>query len=132
MTLRAAATASMGSDLPSLRRTLRLGRSTSRTSYPAAASLRARAAPNELVPSTPTAATTSGPGSMPISLSYPSGSAVNVSAPSGLPLSSINAMVCVSVWVSIPAHTIPFGGVIVVVPFRAFGCLSGPAAQTGR
>lgn len=122
----------MGSDLPFLRRTLRLGRSTSRTSYPAAASLRARAAPNEFVPSTPTAATAPGPGSMSISLSYPSGFAANVSEPNGLPLSSSNAMVCVSVWVSIPAHTIPFGGVIVVVPFHAFGCLPGPAAQTGR
>ena len=125
MTLRAAATASRGSDLPSLRRTLRLGRGTSRTSYPAAVRRRARAAPNEFVPSTPTAATLPGPGSMPISLSYPSGSAVNVSAPSGLPRSSSNAMVCVSVWVSIPAHTTSFGGVIVVVPFHVFGCLPG-------
>lgn len=59
-TLRAAASASTGSDLPSLHRTERLGRSTSCTSYPASTSRLVSAAPYELVPSHPDAQTVSG------------------------------------------------------------------------
>ena len=68
-TLRAAARASTGSDLPSLRRTARLGRSTSYTLYPASTSRLVSAAPYELVPSTPMPRQASGSPIMAASLS---------------------------------------------------------------
>ena len=122
-TLRAAAIASMGSDLPSLRRTPRFGLSTSYTGKPAAWSRRASAAPNEFVPSTPIPAQRAGSPSMAIRCPYPSGSAPKVFVERTLPFMSSRARVWMPVCVSTPA--------MIVVGCSIVVSLSSPLTSRG-
>lgn len=102
-TVRAASIASILSDLPCIRRTCRVGRSTSLTAYPAAERSRASPAPYEFVPSTPTTAILPASRRVDINSRYPRRSAVKVAVSTTPPVAVRIARVCVSAWVSTPA-----------------------------
>ena len=101
-TARAAASASTVSDFPFERRSCRLGRFTSTTSWPAACSTRCRPSPYVPVPSTPTPATWPWPDSHRSSRRRPSGLVGNDFVPSSRPVPSTTAATCTSRCVSTP------------------------------
>lgn len=116
---RAASTASAGSDLPVRRRDWRFGRSTSTTATPAARSDRARLAPYEPVPSTPTWAMSPKDRSHTRSLSLPAPDVSKLSTPNRPPMPSNAAATCTSRWVSTPpvtAHTDTGSTMVIAIP----------------